>query len=381
MKPTGNNSDSRPLVVQLIDYDGPGGGPLSVVLHLRYLQQHFRVAAVYGGQGQVDDACREDDIPHIRVPIHIKPLWPVTIPMLAVKLRRLHPDVVVIQGQWGGIAGSIAARLAGVRRILYIPHWPAFYADWDLWRVCRNYICERTTCALSSRVLALCNSMKAQYLYRRWVREDRLRLIPSPVDLTTTPTKQEAAAVRNEWEWNDADSHVACVGRLAHQKRVDWLLRSWVKVQAAEPRARLWIVGDGPERAALEQLATDLDITQSCRFLGMQPRGIRFMAAADIVAVTSLFEAFGYAPVEAMSCGKPVVSNDVDGIRDTVRNGRDGYLVAASSTDEFAERLLELIRNPALRAEMGSAGRQRAAEFSLEATMPRYVASIREVLE
>jgi glycosyltransferase involved in cell wall biosynthesis len=100
------------------------------------------------------------------------------------------------------------------------------------------------------------------------------------------------------------------------------------------------------------------------------------MAASDMVVMTSLYESFGYVPLEAKACGKPVIANAVDGVRDNVQDGVDGYLVAPSDSAGLANRLIELIENPDLRYQMGVAGVKGLARFDPGETVARYLSLI-----
>jgi glycosyltransferase involved in cell wall biosynthesis len=272
-----------------------------------------------------------------------------------------------------------ALRIAGVRRSIYIAGWPAFYTDWDLWRVIRNRLCEAIPCHSCNRVVVLSRGSWYQYSIRR-LGDGKLRLIHNGVDLERVPSPAQTRSLRETNRWDDQFCHVVSVGRLADQKCVDWLLRSWRIVQEKRSDARLWIVGDGQEEAALHRLAKDLEIGGTCAFLGSQPNGFEYVAAADIVAMTTLYEGHALLPLEAMASGRPIVASDVDGVRDSIRDGAEGFLVPPGEIEAFAEKLLLLIEDPALRKRMGDAGRLRAPDFSVAHSTRKYSLLIEEVL-
>jgi glycosyltransferase involved in cell wall biosynthesis len=104
------------------------------------------------------------------------------------------------------------------------------------------------------------------------------------------------------------------------------------------------------------------------------------VAASDIVAFTSLYEARGNVAVEAMACGKPLVASHVDGIRDSFQDGVEGFLVAPGDVRSFAERLVRLIQDQALRRQMGEAGTRTALQFAKPLIMRQYLNVIDSVL-
>ncbi len=356
----------------LIHLDGPGGGPEAVMNLARGLHETGDEQIVFhGGEGRLPAFCDSLGIRHVQLPIERKSQLLYGFFPLVRAFRRTRPDVVLTQGQWAGPIGALAAALAGVKTI-YITQWPAFYTDWTPFRAWRNAWAEWIPCKLARRVITLTPSVYYQYLYRGWASEDKLVILPNIFNASSVPGQEEAACVRRDFGWDNKNIHVVSVGRLADQKRVDWLLQAWREVQNECPSARLWIVGDGPERSRLENMARSLGIAETCRFLGAQPRGIAFMAAADVVAMTSLYEACAFVPLEAKACGKPLVANAVDGLRDNVNDGVDGYCVLPGNPGALAQRITEVVKDPHLRLRMGAAGRAAVAAMNSRQTIEHY---------
>ena len=370
----------RPILVHIIHNDGPGGGPGALLAQVVFLREHFDTLVIHGGNGRIARECEAMGIPHLQLPLDRLYKLPAGLVRLAAALRRIRPRLVVLHGQWAGPVGALAARLARVPRLVYLAQWPSFYTDWDWWRVNRNFWAEWIPCRLADRVITLSAGNHYQYRIRGWTPEKKLVRLSNSVDTSAVPTPEETAAVRAAHGWRDDECHVVSVGRLDDQKRIDWLLRSWSLVQPAAPRARLWIVGDGAERGHLEKLAAGLSLN-TCRFLGAMPAGLPFIAAADVVAMTTLYEAHANVPLEAMACGKPIVASGVDGVTDSVRDGVTGFLIPPGDTDAFAGRLLDLIRAPDLRRQVGRNARNAAQAFDTKTVLPRYLRLYEELLQ
>jgi glycosyltransferase involved in cell wall biosynthesis len=370
----------RRRICHVIHEDGAGGGPSSVINHITYYRDYFDLLVLYGGKGQIASACKEFSIPRRSVALDRISRSPIGFIQLLYHFRCFRPHLVMLHGQWAAPVGALAARLSAVRKIIYICHWPSFYTDWDLRRIVRNYLCEAIPSRLASRVVTLSKSNHYQYLIRGYAEEERLLSIPNPIDLDKLPGREEAMRVRARYGFSDGVCHVVSVGRLSTQKKIDWLLRSWELVIRETSRAQLWIVGDGELERELKQLAQELRLGDSCVFLGSQTSGIHFVAASDIVAFTSLYEARGNVAVEAMACGKPLVASHVDGIRDSFQDGVEGFLVAPGDVRSFAERLVRLIQDQALRRQMGEAGTRTALQFAKPLIMRQYLNVIDSVL-
>jgi glycosyltransferase involved in cell wall biosynthesis len=370
---------AMPKVCHIIHEDGPGGGPVVIMDHLAATARQFDLSVIHGGRGKLAAYCDAAGIPHWQVPIHRRATVLLGFFQLVAALRKAKPDLAILHGQWAGPVGALALPLAGVRRSIYLAGWPAFYTDWDLWRVIRNRIGEAIPCHLCNRVVVLSLGSWYQYSIRK-LAPGKLRLIHNGIDLNRVPSAEQTRALREANGWDSQRCHVVSVGRLSDQKCVHWLLRSWRIVQEKRPDARLWIIGGGLEEESLHRLARELDITATCTFLGSRPNGIEYVAAADIVAMTSLYEAHAMVPLEAMAAGKPIVTSDVDGVSDSIRDGVEGFLLPPGEIEAYATRLLLLIEDPALRRAMGEAGRLRASEFSITHTNSQYSLLIEELL-
>lgn len=284
-------------------------------------------------------------------------------------LRHLAPDVVVLHGQWAGPVGGLAARVAGVRRAVYVAHCPAFYHSTTLVRVVRNYVAEKIPCRLADRVVVLSVGNHYGYLYRGWAPERNLVRIPNGVEELPSDTGD---TLRAEENWSGDEVHAVFAGRLDDQKRVDWLLQAWaVAVRRAQAKARLWIVGDGHERSVLESLRTRLDIPVV--FVGARPDALRWIAAADFVVMSSLYEGHALVPLEAMASGKPLAAFATDGLTDSVVSGETGLLAPLGDVEALGVAMARLIDNAPLRQSLGRAGQVRVREvFPLSSTLQAY---------
>jgi glycosyltransferase involved in cell wall biosynthesis len=138
----------------------------------------------------------------------------------------------------------------------------------------------------------------------------------------------------------DPDPTIAVVSRLVPHKRVDLLLGQLVPVAAALPRLRVDVVGDGPERARLQQLAAELGLGGVVTFHGFQPDAARdaLLERAWLTTSTSDAEGWGLSIIEAAAHGVPTVALDVPGVRDSVVPGRTGWLVGSAA--RFGDALI-----------------------------------------
>ena len=367
-------------IVHLIHADGEGGGPVSVMGHIKWYFRKYDIILLHGGKGRLVEYCKEEHIRSVRLPIDRlwKCLWG-WIP-LYFQLRNLKPDLLIVHGQWAAPLGALVGRLAGVKRIIYLAHWPAFYTDWDLYRVVRNYVMESIPVHLCDKIICLSPENLYQYYIRYPKFGDKFIQKSNAFDEGHMPTPESTARLREKFGMSDQYVNVISVARLSSQKNISWLLRSWAIVQSQVPEARLWIVGSGEEEEKLRRLSEELGITSTCTFLGSQNDGLACFNTADIAAMTTFYEAHSHSAMEALLCGKPIVANAADGVRYTITDGVDGFLVPLGDIETFAERLIILCRSKELREKMGEAGRQSVQRFSLSNVMQSYSTLIEDLV-
>lgn len=163
------------------------------------------------------------------------------------------------------------------------------------------------------------------------------------------------------------------VARLCRDKDHATLLHAVALAAREAPEFHLDIVGDGPCRGDLQELAARLGIASNVRFLGMSQNIPALLQRARMFVLSSISEGVPLTILEAMACGLPVVATRVGGIPEIVTHGKTGLLVPASDPMSLAAALLRLYREDHATQEMGVAGRNRAeSEFEVRRMVARY---------
>jgi glycosyltransferase involved in cell wall biosynthesis len=224
---------------------------------------------------------------------------------------------------------------------------------------------------LKAEVLLVANERTRRAL-PRGTRGGTLTLVENGVDLSTWGPDPEARPVPAP----GASVRFAFVGRLVDWKGVDLLLDAFQAVVGQVPAA-LEVLGDGPMADALKAQAGRLGLAGSVEFVGWRTpeECARRLRAADVLVLPSLYECGGAVVLEAMACGLPVIATNWGGPADYLDESC-GILVAPDTRDGFIQGLTEamvrLAGSPALRAEMGRAGRARVVrEFAWERKIDR----------
>mgnify|MGYP002378686985 FL=1 len=182
---------------------------------------------------------------------------------------------------------------------------------------------------------------------------------------------------------------VAMLARFQNVKGHDVFQAMARRVVEAVPDARFLVAGENTQNAAgdayrsgiLAAHQTDPLLRDSLVYAGFRSDTERVMAAADVIVCASDFESYGMVHVEAMASGKPVVSSNQGGPSETVVDGVTGYLVPPRDPDALAENVVRLLRDPALRARLGQAGRLRVeTRFAAEATARLFTDTVEPLL-
>jgi glycosyltransferase involved in cell wall biosynthesis len=175
------------------------------------------------------------------------------------------------------------------------------------------------------------------------------------------------------------DELIVAMGRLTRQKGFDLLLRAFAAVAGSHPAWKLEILGDGEERDALTSLAGSLDIGDRVRLSGWTEEPEAVLQRAGVFVLSSRYEGFPNALLEAMACGAACLSFACDsGPAEIIRHGVDGLLVAAEDVDGLAASLDRLMRNDEQRRRLGGNATGIVDRFSWDAFFARWDAVLAE---
>ena len=226
---------------------------------------------------------------------------------------------------------------------------------------------ESSALAAADAVIVTTPALEAYVRDRR--PRGEVHLIPNGVDTTLFhPVARPARDVRE----------VLYVGRLSAEKNLGALVEAAARVKRAPVRVTL--VGDGPERAALEGRARALDVALRVRPVVPHPEVAGLMAAADAFVLASFTEGHPKVLLEAMAAGTPCVASDCDGNRSLVADGRTGLLFDPHRPDELAAQLDRVLQDADLASSLAAAGREQVtARYDLGALVAGEIALLKRL--
>jgi len=209
------------------------------------------------------------------------------------------------------------------------------------WRTRVDYSVVRRAFSVA---VAVSDEMKSTLIRRYGFRADRVEVIRNGGRFPV-----RTAGIRSEGDC----FHIGTVGRMVPVKGLDLFLDAAAALRRRTPRVRFSILGDGPLREDLARRARELGIADCTDFVAPRPDPFAYYASLDVYVNTSLHEGLPLSVVEAMACGKPIVSAAVGGIPEVVTHGEHGFLVDGREASRFADWYLTLMRDESLRARMG----------------------------
>lgn len=287
---------------------------------------------------------------------------------IARLLRCWRPDIVHTRNAEAFFYGTLAARLAGVPAVVHSEHGRVFPEK--RWRA----LAQRLLLRHVDAAFAVSEQLRSDLVRELAVSADRFEVLYNGVHVAGLPPSRTDNAPRET-----GGLVIGSVGRLAPVKNYGLLLHAMARLPAA-PSCRLMLIGDGPEAAALRQLATELGLQARVEFCGHREDVPQLLQGLDIFVLPSLSEGMSNTLLEAMAAGLPVLASDVGGNKELIEAERSGLLFPSGDVSALAGQLGRVLASADLRARLGAAAQLRArSEFSLEAMLARYAALYRRV--
>jgi len=285
-------------------------------------------------------------------------------PILPVRLRQLVARVNPAIVETHSVKSHFVVWLSGVWRDR---PWIAFHHGYTTtshrMRVYNQ--CDHLSLRHAHRVVTVARSFIPE-LAHRGVRSDRLTVINNAVtaERYTHVTQQGLADIRRAIAGTLGERLVVCIARLSGEKSQVDLIRALARIRRSSSTldVRLVFAGVGPDEQSLRRAAQQLEVLDSCSFIGHVRDVAPLYAVADVVALPSRREGFPNALLEAMAAGVPVVATAVGDVAELIRHGETGLLVPPRSPDALSESIVELLTNAPLRRRLTTAARARVRQ-------------------
>jgi|SRR5688572_421607 len=272
-------------------------------------------------------------------------------------IRQEKPQILHLHGYSAANFGRLAARRAGIINVVHehsalklLPH---------------QYMVDLLLRSLTDCAVAVSANVRDFMIRVRNIPDERIRLVPNGVDLAEFGPGAVADIIAKKQELG-LSGHLRIVGtvtRLRTEKGTEFLIRAVPHLLKQCPDVVFLIVGDGPLKSSLEQLATDLGVRDSIRFIGFRSDIRELLQVFDVNVIPSLTEGFPLCFIEAMAAGNPIVASAVGAIRDIADDGHTALLVPPTDSVQLAQKICYVIKTPEVARRLSLAARQASRKF------------------
>lgn len=316
---------------------------------------------------------------HWRLPLHtsaefsprvFRGIW-----QLAVRLRKEPVDLIHAHTRVGQVVAEVISRRF---KVPYVTTWHGIY---------KPRVGRRLWPCTGKISIAVSGPVRQHLLQDFHIPADRIRCIYNGIDTShyaTPPDPEKIREHRERWKIPENQPIIGGIGRFAagRVKGFDAILVAAHLLGQTVPGLQVLMVGDGPRRPFLEDVARRLGIRSKIHFVGVAQDVRLPLALMDMFIFPSRWpEAFGLTLVEAMAAGKPVIATRVGAVPEIVRHGIDGWLVPPEDPASLAEGILHLLKDRTEADRLGRQAQARAGEaFSLDRMAAEVEAVYQEVV-
>lgn len=369
-----------PRVLRILNRLIIGGPAINATYLTRYMAPAFETQLVIGGK---DD--HEQDATHLTERLQIEP---VVIPEMKrainlaedraayLKMKKLirdfRPDIVHTHAAKSGAIGRLAAHACGVPVVVHTFHGHVFHSYFSKMKTQAFIGIERYLARRSSGIIAISDIQKQELSETyRICSADKIRVIPLGLDLDRFRENQDQkrAAFRARYFIADDEVAVGIIGRIVPVKNHSLFVAAAAKLVAASPqKVRFIIVGDGDSRPQMEEELKAAGIDYA--YFPEEQRGAtaictswltnvdEVLAGVDMAVLSSHNEGTPVSMIEAQAAARPVISTNVGGVADIIRDGVTGYITPPGDVEAFATAMIRLAGDDGLRAALAEAGRR-----------------------
>lgn len=358
-------------IVRIVNRFNIGGPTFNATYLTRYLPAEYETILI----GGVPDEDEKDSL-HI---LKTHGIEPIIIPELSrsiqpVKdrkayrrikqiIREYDPDIVHTHASKAGLLGRLAAQALSVPVVVHTFHGHVFHSYFGKFKTEFFKNIERRLAKNASGIIAISKQQKIELSEEHKIAPaSKIQMIPLGFELErfVEAGKSKREVVRAQYNIEENEIALAIVGRLAPIKDHAYFLDVIERLAETVDRPlRVFIVGDGGERSAIEHRLKDftsetLKITMTSWILDIAA----FNAGMDIMCLTSKNEGTPVSLIEAQASGLPVISTDVGGVSDIVIDGESGFVIKRTNIETYVEKLRLLVENVELREKYGTFGQQ-----------------------
>ena len=278
-----------------------------------------------------------------------------------LELKRLFRtgryDIVHTHSSKAGVLGRLAARAAGVPLIFHTAHGWGFHAGQPAPVRSLFVWCERVSSRVTDRIVAVSEATVRNGLAAGVGRPAQYRMIRSGIDPRPYREATDVASIRHKMGFDPARPLITMVACLKPQKSPLDFIDLAARVRSKLPGVQFALAGDGELRVPIEASIERNRLGDTVRLLGWRSDIPDLIRASDLTVLTSRWEGLPRVFLESLAAGVPVIATRVDGGPEAVTDGVNGFLFPPGDTPAMAQRVIELMENPAGRSALREGAR------------------------
>jgi glycosyltransferase involved in cell wall biosynthesis len=276
-------------------------------------------------------------------------------------------DLVHSQGARADFFARIAGKIADAPHILCTIAMPVEGFEVGPLRKTVYRFMDRLSERYVEKFIAVSESLRNVLIEGRGIAPHRVVKIYNGIELDKYHPDFKETSFRSDWGIPPEATIVGAIGRMVWQKGFKFLIKAISDIVEVAPDTRFLLVGDGPLRPDLENLARKLDVYDRVIFTGFRSDIPDLLSTMDVLVVPSLLEGFPMITLEAMAMAKPIVAAQIQGIIEQISDGEEGVLVPSKNSNALAAAVLRFIQNRELASRLGAAARRKVeSTFSTE---------------
>ncbi|MFH1173044.1 MAG: glycosyltransferase family 4 protein [bacterium] len=285
----------------------------------------------------------------------INPFWDLLALLEIIRLiKKIRPEVIHLNSSKAGALGALAAKLLGVKKIVYTVHGFVFLEPMSIIKKQLYIFIEKFSARYKDYLITVSEADRQAGLDYRIAKSEKMITIHNGLDFSQL-NFLPADEAKKELLKKKYDHQSLVIGTSANYyatKGLTYLVQAAPEIIKEIPEAIFILLGDGPERKKLEQLIGKNKL-EKYFILGYREKAVRYLKAFDLFTLPSVKEGLPYAILEAMAAGLPIVASAVGGIPEMIQASQNGLLVKAKNPELLSKTIIGLLKNGPLSQKLG----------------------------
>ena len=367
-------------VAQLVTLSEMGGAQKHVLLLSRELKkQGYDVTLFTSAGGKLIEKAKESGIRVVLVPDMVREINLAkdikTVKYLYKIFKEGKFDIVHCHSSKAGILGRTAAKLAGIKRIVYTAHGFVFNEPMSKIKKIIYINIEKIGAKFGDKIIAVSKKDCSSATERNLVKESKLIYIPNAIPEIHQHSLRNVQELKSELKIFDDEFIIGTISNFYETKGHIYLIEAVKRLYAEGYKFTTLFAGEGPKITEMRNLSKEYS---NIIFLGYREDNYDIMNVLDLFVLPSIKEGMPYVILEAMSLGKPVLCTKVGALSDMISDGVNGYIVEPQNSELIYDKIKGILDNKDVLKDIGIAGKSYVnSNFSMEA----FTAAVIQVYE